>query len=100
MKNPTIHDWHFYILDVCRMLQGHIIRYFILSLIFASISCCAVHKPNESSQQILVVSEEDGLFLNELFDSVRGDFNFQDKKLYLHHSASMSDYIDNLFFIP
>lgn len=102
MRKTTMHNRHFYILDVCRMLQqGHIIRYLISVLIVASISCCAVHKQNESSRKTqnekLVVNAEDGRFLNELFDSVRGDFDFIGKKIYLNHSLIIADYIDNLF---
>ena len=69
--------------------------------VFSTMGSGAVHKQNESSQKIqnekFVVNAEDGRFLNELFDSERGDFDFIGKKIYLNHSASISDYIDKLF---
>mgnify|MGYP001074352993 FL=1 len=70
--------------------------------VFSTMGGCAVHEQNESSRKtqsvnIEALNEEDGRFLNELFESERDDFDFVGKKVYLNHSASISDYIDKMF---
>lgn len=51
---------------------------------------------NQSYDKVSFIDSIDGKFLNQLFESERGEFDFIDKKIKLFNSANISDYIDNL----
>lgn len=65
----------------------------IIVSIFTFINCHVHMNSNSATNSYVVVNPEDVQFLNELFDSVRGNFDFNNKKILIR-GLSVRDSLD------